>query len=69
MSRRRDARKNAYEKTQSTVWSAVFQQLHSNVPAGTYTVEIWHERLGTKTAQVTVPPSGSVELKSQLAAK
>lgn len=25
-----------------------------NVPAGSYEVEIWHERLGTKTASVTV---------------
>ena len=24
------------------------------VPPGTYTVEAWHERFGTKTAQVTV---------------
>ncbi|MBI2980851.1 MAG: carboxypeptidase regulatory-like domain-containing protein [Deltaproteobacteria bacterium] len=26
----------------------------SNVPAGTYTVEAWHEKYGMKTAQVTV---------------
>lgn len=25
-----------------------------NLPAGTYTVEAWHERLGTQTAEVTV---------------
>jgi plastocyanin len=25
-----------------------------NLPAGTYTIEAWHEKLGTKTAQVTV---------------
>jgi hypothetical protein len=25
-----------------------------DVPPGTYTVEAWHERFGTKTAQVTV---------------
>ena len=25
-----------------------------NVPAGTYTVEVWHEKLGTQTAQITV---------------
>lgn len=25
-----------------------------NLPAGTYTVEVWHERLGTQTAEVTV---------------
>ncbi len=28
------------------------------VPPGTYTVEAWHEELGTKRAQVTVPPKG-----------
>ena len=25
-----------------------------NLPAGTYTVEVWHEKLGTETAQITV---------------
>ena len=25
-----------------------------NLPAGTYTIEAWHEKLGTKTAQITV---------------
>jgi plastocyanin len=30
-----------------------------DVPAGTYTVTAWHEKLGEKTAQVTVPASGS----------
>ncbi len=25
-----------------------------DLPAGTYTVEVWHEKLGTQTAQVTV---------------
>ncbi|HEX5758269.1 MAG TPA: carboxypeptidase regulatory-like domain-containing protein [Thermoanaerobaculia bacterium] len=31
------------------------------LPPGTYTVEAWHEELGTKTQQVTVPESGTVE--------
>ncbi len=31
-----------------------------NVPAGTYTVTAWHEKLGEKTAQVTVPATGVV---------
>ncbi len=31
-----------------------------NVPAGTYTVTAWHEKLGEKTAQVTVPAAGAV---------
>ena len=26
-----------------------------NVPPGTYTLDFWHEKLGTKTAEVTVP--------------
>jgi hypothetical protein len=30
-----------------------------DVPAGTYTVTAWHEKLGEKTAQVTVPASGT----------
>ncbi|MFQ5877691.1 MAG: carboxypeptidase regulatory-like domain-containing protein [Acidobacteriota bacterium] len=31
-----------------------------DVPQGTYTIEYWHEKLGKKTAQVTVPAAGSV---------
>ncbi len=30
-----------------------------DLPAGTYTVEAWHERLGTQTAEVTVGASGA----------
>jgi hypothetical protein len=33
-----------------------------DVPAGTYTVTAWHEKLGEKTAQITVPASGSAAL-------
>ncbi len=29
------------------------------LPPGTYTVEAWHEKLGTKTGTVTVPATGS----------
>lgn len=29
-----------------------------NLPAGTYEVEAWHEKLGTKTMSVTVPDGG-----------
>jgi plastocyanin len=32
------------------------------VPPGTYTVTAWHEKLGEKTAQVTVPASGAAAL-------
>jgi plastocyanin len=37
-----------------------------NVPAGTYDVEIWHERLGTKTAKVTVGDSDTQTLDFSL---
>jgi len=29
------------------------------LPAGTYTLEAWHEKFGTKTATVTIPASGA----------
>ena len=29
-----------------------------DLPAGSYTVTAWHEKLGEKTAQVTVPATG-----------
>ena len=31
----------------------------SNLPAGTYEIEAWHEKLGTKTGKVTVGADGS----------
>jgi plastocyanin len=31
-----------------------------SLPPGTYTIEAWHEALGTRTATVTVPADGSV---------
>jgi plastocyanin len=40
-----------------------------DVPAGTYTVEVWHEKLGTKQTQVTVTAGKPSELKLELAAK
>lgn len=33
-----------------------------DLPAGTYTVTAWHEKLGEKTAPVTVPASGDVSV-------
>jgi hypothetical protein len=30
-----------------------------NLPPGTYTVEVWHEKLGTRTQQVTIAPKQS----------
>jgi high-affinity iron transporter len=32
------------------------------IPAGKYDVEIWHEVLGTKKAQISVPQSGAILL-------
>jgi plastocyanin len=34
----------------------------SNLPPGTYTIEAWHEKLGTQTQMVTVGPKESKEL-------
>jgi plastocyanin len=31
----------------------------ANVPAGDYTIGVWHERFGTKEAKVTVTPKGT----------
>ncbi len=39
-----------------------------NLPAGTYEVEIWHERLGTKTASVTVGDSDTKSVDFALSA-
>ncbi len=33
-----------------------------NVPAGTYTIEAWHEQLGTQTQSVTLDASGTAEV-------
>jgi plastocyanin len=33
----------------------------ANVPAGTYTLEAWHETLGTQTMEVTVADGGTAE--------
>jgi hypothetical protein len=34
----------------------------SNLPPGTYTIEAWHEKLGTQTQMVTIGPKESKEL-------
>ncbi len=41
----------------------------ADVPAGTYTLEYWHEKLGKQTRQVTVPATGSVTADFEYAAK
>jgi hypothetical protein len=38
-----------------------------NVPAGTYTVEIWHETLGASTQTVTVTAGQAADLSIELA--
>jgi plastocyanin len=40
-----------------------------DVPAGKYTVEIWHEKLGTQTKEVTVTDGGAADLKLSMKAK
>ena len=40
-----------------------------DVPPGKYTIEAWHEKLGTKTQEVTVAADKPVELKLEFAAK
>ena len=33
----------------------------TNVPAGTYTLKAWHERLPTQSRQIVVPETGEVK--------
>ena len=33
-----------------------------NLPAGTYTLEVWHEKLGTRTQQLTVAPKQAAQV-------
>jgi plastocyanin len=40
-----------------------------DVPPGTYTIEAWHERLGTKSAEITVAADKAAETKFEFAAK
>jgi plastocyanin len=40
-----------------------------DVPPGNYTLEVWHERLGTKQVPVTIAADKTAELKIELAAK
>lgn len=41
----------------------------AGVPPGTYTVKVWHERLGEQTAPVTVPAAGDARLELTFAAR
>ena len=41
----------------------------AGVPAGTFTIEYWHEKLGKQTGKVTVPATGSVTADFEFAAK
>jgi plastocyanin len=38
----------------------------SNVPPGTYTLEIWHETLGSRTESVTVVPNDTADVRIEL---
>jgi plastocyanin len=40
-----------------------------NLPAGTYTIEAWHEKYGTQTAQVTVGATGKKTVDFKFAGK
>lgn len=40
----------------------------ANVPEGTYTLEAWHESLGTKTAEITVKDGATAEASFEFAA-
>jgi hypothetical protein len=33
-----------------------------DLPPGTYTLEVWHERLGTRSQTITVAPNGSIDV-------
>jgi hypothetical protein len=52
----------------STPYAAVTGEdgsfIMDEIPAGKYTVEIWHEVLGTKKAQISVPQSGTISLEA-----
>lgn len=41
----------------------------AGVPPGTYTVKVWHERLGEQTAPITVPTAGDARLELTFAAR
>lgn len=41
----------------------------SNLPAGTYTLAVWQEKLGTQEQQVTVPPHAATTVEFSLKAK
>jgi hypothetical protein len=38
----------------------------TDVPPGTYTVEVWHETLGKQSQKVTVKAKGEVEISFEL---
>lgn len=40
-----------------------------DVPPGTYTLQFWHERLGTETQQVTVTAGGEAQVQARFASR
>ena len=41
----------------------------TDVPAGTYTVEVWHEKLGKSTQKVTVKAKEDAKVNFEVAGK
>jgi uncharacterized protein (DUF2141 family) len=41
----------------------------TDVPAGSYTVQVWHEKLGTSTQKVTVKGKEEAKVNFEMAAK
>jgi hypothetical protein len=35
----------------------------SNLPPGTYTIQVWHEKLGTATQKITVGPAATKQME------
>jgi len=57
---------NAYVGVMSNPYFAVTEKDGKfdlpNLPPGTYTIEAWHEKLGTQTASVTIGPKENKEI-------
>jgi hypothetical protein len=41
----------------------------TDVPAGSYTVEVWHEKLGKNTQKVTVKAKDDAKVNFEMAGK
>ncbi|MDH3451935.1 MAG: carboxypeptidase regulatory-like domain-containing protein [Gammaproteobacteria bacterium] len=54
------------ENPYATLSDADGQFSITDIPAGTYTVKIWHEKLGESTQEVVVKPGETTEMKASL---